>query len=154
MSKMFVNYDNNIDLELPEFEPNFGPRLSPMTSLPGISMLYNVKGECYGVEVKHQMPFELFFHLDEAHGWPLDSLINESSVELKILTRGNHKVILQKEFIGTEIFNSMSSDLRVLINQEEAQLLKQEAYEISVILRYPTGFYKLFTETDGLLVVR
>jgi hypothetical protein len=48
----------------------------------------------------------------------------------------------------------MSSDLRVLINQEEAQLLKQEAYEISVILRYPTGFYKLFTETDGLLVVR
>jgi hypothetical protein len=48
----------------------------------------------------------------------------------------------------------MSSDLRILINQEEAQLLKQEAYEISVILRSPTGFYKLFTETDGLLVVR
>ena len=154
MSKMFVNYDNNIDLELPEFEPNFGPRLSPMTSLPGISMLYNVKGECYGVEVKHQMPFELFFHMDETHGWPLDSLVSESIVEFKLFTRGNHKVILQKEFAGTEVFNSLSSDLRILINQEEAQLLKQEAYEISVILRYPTGFYKLFTETDGLLVVR
>ena len=154
MSKMFINYDNNIDLELPTFEHISVPHLKPMTSIPSISLLYNVKGECYGVEVKHQMPFELFFHMDETHGWSLDSLVNESMVEFKLLARGNHKVILQKEFLGKEIFNSMSSDLRVTINQEEAMLLKQEAYEMSVILRYSTGFYKLFTESDGLLVVR
>lgn len=154
MSKMFINYDNNIDLELPAFEHISVPHLKPMTSIPSISLLYNVKGECYGVEVKHQMPFELFFHLDETHGWSLDSLVNESTVEFKLLARGNHKVILQKEFLGREIFNSMSSDLRVTISQEEALLLKQEAYEMSVILRYSTGFYKLFTESDGLLVVR
>jgi hypothetical protein len=55
MSKMFYNYDNDVDLELINQESSLP--IQPIQSAPNMSVLYNIKGEMYGIEVKHNMPF-------------------------------------------------------------------------------------------------
>lgn len=154
MSKMFYNYDNNIDLDLSNTTvlPSVLPKVMPLQSLPNISMLYNRKGEMYGVETKYGMPFTLYFHLDELHGWSLQDFVQESKVNFKLLTQ-NHKVVLDKIFEGKNIFTS-GSDLEIVVTQEEANTLKQESYRMELTLYPNIGFYKLFSENDGLLVVR
>lgn len=153
MSKMFYNYDNDIDIILPPVEL---PNLKPIQSSTGISILYNLKGEMYGVEAKHGLPFTLYFHLDELHGWQLDDLMASSMIEFKLITQ-NHKVALEKTFAGSDIF-TRSQDLIITINQEEAAQLKQESYKMDLKLVSTTSttsyFYPLFSESDGLLVIR
>jgi hypothetical protein len=56
-------------------------------------------------------------------------------------------------FTGKDIF-TLGSDLKVTVTQEEAKILKQESYKMELVLSSDAGFYKLFSEGDGLLVVR
>lgn len=154
MSKMFYNYDNNIDLDLSNTTvlPPALPKVMPLQSLPNISMLYNKKGEMYGVEAKYSMPFTLYFHLDELHGWRLEDLVKVSTVEFTLITQ-NHKIALAKIFNGADIFTN-AQDLVVFVDQSEAKTLKQESYKITLQLHSEFGDYLLFSESDGLLVVR
>lgn len=152
MSKMFQNYDNNIDCDLSSLEPKSFPRPIPLQSAPNISLLYDLKGRMYGVEVKHHMPFSLYFHLDEMQGQSLVDFVEQSIVEFKLIGQ-NHKIILVKTFNGSEIF-TMGSDLVIDLNQEDIEELKQETYKMELTLLHDTDSYKLFAESDALLVVR
>ena len=151
MSKMFYNYDNNVDLNKAPNSDCF-MELRPLQSATNSSLLYNIKGEMYGVEVRHGMPFTLYFHLEELNGWPLTEFIGQSTVEFKILTQ-NHKVMIAKQFSGYEIFTA-TNDLVIHICQEDAAALKQESYRMELVVKPGIGFYKLFSAQDSLLVVR
>jgi hypothetical protein len=148
---MFYNYDNNVDLDRIKHSPE-QLELKPLQSTTNSSLLYNLKGEMYGVEVRHNLPFTLYFHLEELNGWSLTDFISQSTVEFKILTQ-NHKVVVEKEFNGYEIFTA-NGDLVIHICHEDAMLLKQESYRMELVLKPGIGFYKLFSEQDSLLVVR
>lgn len=151
MSKMFYNYDNNVDLDKIQ-HPYDHLELKPLQSTTNSSLLYNIKDEMYGVEVRHNMPFTLYFHLEELNGWSLSDFVSQSKVEFKILTQ-NHKIVVEKEFNGYEIFTA-DNDLVIHICHEDAMLLKQESYQMELILKPGIGLYKLFSEQDSLLVVR
>jgi hypothetical protein len=151
MSKMFYNYDNNIDLDLSSCKPMKLPQLQPLQSASSASLLCNVKGEIYGIEARHGMPITLYFHLDELHGWPLFDFVQNSEVSFRLLS--NHKTVLSKTFPGNEIFTT-AGDLVIDLSQEDMLLLKQESYKIELKLIQATGFYTIFSEADGLLVVR
>lgn len=151
MSKMFDNYNNETNINIPPLNAS-NSLLKPIQSSPNLALLYNLKGELYGIEARHNMPFVLYFHLDEMSGQNLNDFVAKSLVEFKLITQ-NHKIAFEKVFNGAEIFTS-GSDLVISINQEEAQSLKQESYWIDLCLRQPVGFYRLFSNKDGLLVIR
>jgi hypothetical protein len=117
-------------------------------------LLYNKKGQFYGVEAKYLMPFSLYFHLTEASNQDITSMICESVVEFSIYSKPSYKPLIQKTLLGKEIFNSTAQDLKIDINQEEAQRLSQETYYLELKLNYPSGYYILHSEQDGLLVIR
>lgn len=150
MSKMFYNYDNDVDLELINQESSLP--IQPIQSAPNMSVLYNIKGEMYGIEVKHNMPFTLYFHLEELHGWNLNDFVGNSLVNFKILTQ-NHKTVLEKTFNGNEVFTP-TGDLVIHICHPDVEVLKQESYRMELTLQPGIGIYQLFSERDGLLVVR
>lgn len=151
MSNMFYNYDHNIDRELNcELEP---PKIPSLPQSTTTALLYNIKGDALGIEVKHQMPFTIYFHLEEAFGRSLDKLLANHLVEFKLFTRED-KEILNKQFNGLDIFNTNTNDLTISVTQEDASLLKQESYKINLSLVGESDFYNLFSRSDGLLVVR
>ena len=152
MSRMFKNYENNIDAHLDTSPPCILPPLRPITNRSNAALLTNHRNEIYGIEVAYRMPFTLYFHLDEMYGWPLDELIYQGTVVLQILT-STHKLVFEKIFKAEEIFTP-ANDLVIDISQEEAEALLQESYRINLTLKHKTGFYELFSENDGLLVVR
>jgi hypothetical protein len=154
MSKMFTNYDSNIELDLDQIPVFSLAPMKPIQSLPNTSLLFNTKQEIYGVETKHGAPCDLYFHLDESHGWDLTEFVGNSLVEFRLLTTHTHKVILEKVFSGREIFNNQSNDLAIRLTQEDLKQLRQESYNISVRLIQSDGFYNIFSERDGLLVLR
>ena len=148
---MFFNYDTAtkaVEAFLPAVEPKL------LQSAPNISLLADIKNRIYGVEVKHLMPFSLYFHLDELYGKPLADLINKSTITFRILTKGSHKIVVEKTMPAYEIFSEACSDLIIYVNSEEAGLLKQETYALDLSLQSNLEFYKLFSEADSLLVVR
>ena len=115
--------------------------------------LYDIKGRQIGVAVKHEMPFKLYFHIDELNNLPFVDFILQSEAEFKLLTK-SHKVALTKTISCTDIYDVATGDLMIEITQDEAKSLKQESYGVELKLNQATGFYKIFTEADGLLVVR
>ena len=153
MRSMFYNYDNNINKDLSQ-RPCLGPVLPAVKEgSPNLSFIYNIKGDALGVCAKHLMPFMLYFHLEEIHGWPLDSYIADHMIEFKVCTTTG-KDVFRKTLAPSECFNSLTNDLAIEITQAEAELLKQETYTISVKLLCATGFYTLFSANDGILMIR
>jgi hypothetical protein len=123
-------------------------------TINNLKLLYDIKQRVYGIEAQYQMPFTLYFHLDEANCLPLEAFISNCSVEFALINRINHKPVLEKSLSGKAQFEPLTNDLKIEVTQDEASQLKQESYGISLKLVYPTGFYKLFSEQDGLLVIR
>jgi hypothetical protein len=152
---MFAKYDNIVYSDLCEcasINANYST-FEPLQSMPNISLLYNLNNKIYGVEAKHEMPFTLYFHLEEKSNQSLLDFIFSSTVEFKILTKG-HKLILAQTFKGADIFNIETSDLIINISQDEALQLKQESYVMDLRIINAEGSYKLFSEQDGVLVIR
>ena len=144
MSKMFEKY-TALNLEAPS-EEEILPK--------GVKRLYNKNDLFYGVEAQHQMPFSLYFHLTEASDKPLTTFVSDCEVEFEIRSIVTHKPVVFKKFLGNAIFNSTTNDLKIEINQEDAQQLKQETYTMTLKLVYATGFYILHNEQNGVLVIR
>jgi hypothetical protein len=116
--------------------------------------LYNKNHQFYGVEAKHLMPFNLYFHLTESSGQNIDFFIKECNIEFSVYSKPARIPVIFKTLRGDVVFDSSTQDLKIEINQEEAKQLKQETYCMQLKLVYPTGFYILHSEQDGLLVIR
>lgn len=151
MSSMFDNYNSpNIC-----FCDNTIEHIRPMNEISGgLKCLYDKKQRFYGVEAQYLMPFDLYFHLEEENGYPLEQFITECVVELSLCTRPLGKVIVSKVLSGKDTFDSFASDLKITITQEEASQLQQETYSIILKLIHTTGTYILHTNRDKILVVR
>ena len=146
MHKMFRNYDNNIDADLSAVKCSTCACRAP-------GYIYNVKDEIIGITKQYMMPFLLYFNLQEASGANISDLILNSTITFKIIGN-NHKTILEKVFPGSQIYNIFTRDLTILVTQEEAKLLKQETYGLSVSCETADGVYHVFTEADAYLVIR
>lgn len=152
MHNMFYNYDHNINKKLePKQRPC--PESEGPSSASNTALLYDIKGRPLGVEVRAGMPFDLYFHLEELHGYNLQEIIYDASVELLFLSV-NHKVALEKHYNAIEQYDSSTSDLVLHIDQEEANKLKQETYQLKVSLVWEDGTYILFSEQDGVVSIR
>jgi hypothetical protein len=116
--------------------------------------LYDKKQRFYGVEAKYLMPFDLYFNLIEAEGQPLEQFLTECSIELSICTKPAGKPVITKVFSSKDVFNALTSDIKISITQEEASQLHQETYSIILKLIHSTGVYLVHTERDKVLVVR
>lgn len=148
MSSMFDNYNS----------PNIcfcDNTTGSMDEISGsLKNLYDKKQRFYGVEARYLMPFDLYFHLEEENGYPLEQFIPECTVELSLCTRPLGKVIVSKVLSGKDIFDNFASDLKITITQEEAGQLRQETYGIILKLIHTTGTYIIHSERDSVLVIR
>ncbi len=148
MLDMFSNYDNDSTL------------YPPMTSAPecmtNASVASSIKGEIYGIKVRHRTPFTLYLHLECEDIDALFNLIASSALSLKILNTVSHKDVLSYYFeSAAEMFNPDTCDLTLCIDEVGAQELKQESYYLEISLVDSDGvMHVLYTETDGFLIVR
>ena len=151
MSSMFDNYNSPNICFCDDIHRNIGPEDE---FSGGLKNLYDKKQRFYGVEAQYLMPFDLYFHLEEENGYPLEQFITECTVELSLCTRPLGKVIVSKVLSGKDVFDSFASDLKITITQEEASQLQQETYSIILKLVHTTGTYILHTDREKILVVR
>jgi hypothetical protein len=119
-----------------------------------VKALFNKNHEFYGIEAQYLMPFSLYFHLTEAADQALDSFIKECRIEFSIYSTPTHKTVLLKSGLASSYFDDSINDIKIEVSQEEAQLLKQETYQMSLKLIHPTRFYILHSESDGVLMIR
>jgi hypothetical protein len=79
--------------------------------------------------------------------------ILESSIIFEIIDH-KHNVVLTKEYAAKDIYDYASSELRIDISQTEARQLDIDSYRIRLTMGFPGGSYELYSESDGLLIVR
>lgn len=151
MSSMFDNYSSQ---NLNVYQDSCCLMTQFEASSSYVKDLYDKKHRFYGVEAKYQMPFSLYLHLIEMTNQSIDQFISECSIELNICTIPYKKAILSKVFVGKNVFNKDTQDIKVDITQEEAQQLNQETYSLIVKLFHTTGTYIIHSEHDGVLVIR
>lgn len=156
MKSMFVNYDNNID-------KNLMPHCKPMAddakileNQDSIAIVYDVLGNEIGVKVKHGAAFNLYLYLDGyVEGSSIDEFVlNCSHIQADFYTL-RHKKALEIAYSNiADLYNFESNWLMIPIKQEDAELLDIDSYRMSIKLVWPEGEYELFSESDGLLIVR
>ncbi|MBP5467691.1 MAG: hypothetical protein J6Z11_00435 [Candidatus Riflebacteria bacterium] len=166
MKDMFYNYDNNIDKNL-QNRPHF-PAGYPavLESDPNISIVKDAKDREIGVRVRHNMPFTLYFYLDDyTNAMKVSDIPNLRSFVLNSLcyfevVSNKHNVIFSISQPAINIFDLKSSKLAINVSQEQANLLKKDTYRMQLVLstigtEHTIGSsYILFDEDDGLLIVR
>ena len=153
MKDMFVNYDNPTTIRKHYHKP-IPAETKILESLDNISIIKNAMGNEIGVRVKWGTAFNLYLYLD---GWVEDSTIDAfvSDCELKVkVIDGRHKVALEKTLTAIDVYEPIGSYLTINFTQEEAKLLAIDSYKMCITLSYPDGEYELFSESDGLLIVR
>ncbi len=162
MRDMFYNYDYNTNRKLHSHKESafFDPEVI-LTGDPNIMIIRDAKGRELGVRVKQGMPFTLYFYLDDystaervSDNQELYDLVLKCKVQLDVLS-SKHNVIFTIENNAADIFNTETSSLIIDINQELACKLNKETYRIRVRLVEEDGtFYEVYSENDGLLIVR
>lgn len=152
MRSMFYNYDNNIDSKLDQVcIPPI--QLPDLTTASKTATIYNIKGEPIGIEITRGAPVTLYFNLTELSGQYLPDILVNSTVKFELITQG-HKGVLEKNLDTLEVFNSITQDLAISLTSADTTALKQESYKIKLYLNWPEESYPVFTEKDGLLIVR
>ena len=129
------------------------PKLSQL-NLGNIRPLYNKNNQFYGVGVQHLMPFSLYFHLTEASDYQIDQLMSESSVEFNIYSKPVNKVLFSKVFLGKDVFNPCTQDIKIDLTKADVQIFNQESYSMELKLICENEQYIVYSKQDGLLVVR
>lgn len=152
MSNMFYNYDNNINVDLEHACP-IRPLFPDLTSSSRSAVICNIKGEPIGLEVSYGMPVTLYFNLVETSGQNLLDILADSLVKFELITT-NHKVALEKTFNIPEVFNSNTNDIVINLATADMSELRKESYNIQLTIDFVDGSYPLFSERDGLLVIR
>lgn len=150
MKNMFFNYDNNIDTSHCAKHHHF----------ENPDIVRDINGKFLGIKAKFQTPTTLYFHLTDfgsdyllTNGLSLADLVISSNIVFEISTI-NHKVVVTKNISAQDNFISASNDIIVLLDTEDMQKLKQESYKMSLKLSWEEDSYEVFSETDGLLIIR
>lgn len=154
MKSMFVNYDNNIDKNLmPPYKP-MADDTKILENLDNIAIIYDVLGNEIGVRVKRGASFNLYLYLTGyVEGSTVDDLVLNSTVNVRFYTL-RHKLVLEKNMQAADLYNVESNWLMVPISQDEAGVFDVDSYKMSISLIWAGGEYELFSENDGLLIVR
>ena len=180
MKDMFYNYDHNIDRDVDPIRPI---PVKPPKVLAGDKdsfVVKNAKGDEIGVRVKKGMPFTLYFYLEDydTHR-PVNTdyeTIEEILKSNTILTveNGRHQEVFTLSRRTSEVFDFNLSELCIpvpmsaLLQSEDedtdedeepkmkecASLLTNDTYRIKLSLEFENGSYNLFSDSDGLLIVR
>ncbi len=176
MRDMFYNYDHNIEKDVCPIHPLPVEFPEVLASAENISIVNDAKGNEIGVRVKKGMPFTLYFYLDDfytgrsiTHDYETCEEVLKSNTIFTVFS-GKHKEIFTISYPTREIFDLNLSELCINVpmtsllkseNENEepkliecASLLTSDTYRISLSLEFDDGSYKLFSESDGLLIVR
>ena len=168
MKDMFYNYDYNINKRLLSHkkEPAFFDQDVILTGNPNIMIIKDIKGREIGVRVKQGMPFTLYFYLDDystaekASDRPdLCELVLNCKAQLAIFSCRRHispfePIELSPENIADN-FNLETSTLAITVPQDKANLLDKDSYRIRLrLIDKEDNFYEVYSENDGLLIVR
>ena len=150
MKNMFFNYDNNIDTSSHKEHPHF----------ENPDIIKDINGKFLGIKAKFQTPTTLYFHLTDfgseyllTNGLSLADLVMSSDIVFEISTT-THKVVVTKHISAQDNFISNSNDIIVFLDTEDMQKLKQESYKMNLKLSWEEDVYEVFSETDGLLIIR
>lgn len=177
MKDMFYNYDHNIDRDITPLHPLPPKSHEILASDKDSSVVKNAKGDEIGVRVKKGMPFTLYFYLEDydTHR-PVNTDYNtveeilKSNTVITVMT-GRHQEVFTLHYPTREIFDFNLSELRIhipmstLLQSEDeeddkptiieyASLLTNDTYRIKLSLEFEGGSYNLFSDSDGLLIVR
>lgn len=154
MKSMFINYDNNIEKKVTPPHLNINKKLDILDSEDTVSIAKDVFGNEIGVKVKHNIPFNLYFYLD---GWigefSIDALVACSQLNIKVISF-RHKIILEKILDTADLYDDEADCLVCPFTADEAKTLDIDTYKISATLIWDGGSYELFSENDGLLIIR
>jgi hypothetical protein len=145
MTDMFTNYENDTQ------SPICPPRCEGWPK-KGTKLLTNIKGETLGVQVDINDPIQLYFHLENICDVEMEEILPGTTL-FEILTT-THKIVTSEEYLTAEILNSFTGDLLIYLPQSKMTALKKETYVMRVTLQTATNTYKIFTESDGYLVIR
>ncbi len=151
MRSMFYNYDNNIDKDLESIGPVVEP-LKPLSSTPNAAFIYSVDGKPLGVEVKQGTSVHLYFSLQEAHGVSISTILAEAWLQFQLIGC-NHKVVFEK-ILAPDACLCGYSDLKIELSAAETATLRKESYHIKLSIEWPDESYILYSEADGLFVIR
>lgn len=154
MRDMFYEYDNNV--AEPTFQPVMRRPQSQLESDGSACIVHNIKGNEIGVKIKHNHEFELYFYildlacLDDKSFF---DLLDASTLVFEVYS-GMHKLELQKTFAANSAFDDRASAFCVKIDKSEAEKLAIDSYRMRILLAWPGGDYELYSESNGLLIVR
>lgn len=154
MKDMFVKYDN--DSEEKNMPPHTLYKQSPkiLESVDNISIVCDALGNEIGIKVKHNTAFNLYFYLDGwTNGVSLDTLVLNSTIVFKVYSF-RHKLVLEKELSAAALYDTEFNYIEFPITAEEASALDIDSYKLNVSLVWDDGSYELYTEADGLLIIR
>lgn len=151
MRSMFYNYDNNIDRDIPKYPQPVAP-LKPLMSAPNASFLYSIDEKPLGIEVKQGTSVSLYFNVQESRGTSLAAILAGAQLKFQLIGV-NHKVILEK-ILAPEAAMCTPQDLVISLSAAETAKLRKESYNIKLDIEWPDESYALYTEKDGLLVIR
>ena len=150
MKNMFFNYDNNIETNRPAGHQHFENQ----------DIVKDIKGNFLGIKAKFQTPTTLYFHLTDfgseylsTNGISLTDLVMSSNIVFEILTT-TRKVVVSKNILAQDCFISTSQDIVVFLDTEDMKSLKQESYKMSLKLSWGEDSYEVFSDSDGLLIIR
>lgn len=154
MSDMFYKYDNLIDDK--KYLPIFKNSHNNLEADGSTRIVRDVFNKEIGVMVKHNHEFMLYFYIFDLAGLSKDqfaSLIENSNLVFEIYS-GRHILMLQKEFNTKSVLDETGEAFCIKVEQQEATKLDIDTYKMRLILSWPNGSYELYSEQNGLLIVR
>jgi len=154
MRDMFINYDNDCNKKIKPHQP-ITPFDKPkiLESTDDISIAYDKNGNEIGIKVKHNTAFTLFLYLDGWNEEEIDEVVLGSTIVLKVFDLVP-KLVFSKAIPAEEIYDVESNYLMIPISYDEAHMLDIDSYRINISLNWGQFSYELYTESNGLLIVR
>ena len=139
---------------MPPFVP-YIDRPKILESVDDISIAHDKLGNEVGIKIKHNTSFDLYLYVD---GWgdettSLDDVIMSSIIEVKVFDLA-HRLVFSKELYPEDVYDIESNYLVIPVSLEEASLLQIDSYKLNVTLAWDGFSYELYTESDGLLIIR
>ena len=154
MRNMFYKYDNLVDDE--KYLPVFKQAEADLESNGSTIIVRDVFNKEIGVMVRHNHEFTLYFYLFDLTCMPDEQFFNliENSNLIFEVYSGRHELVLQKEFSAKKALNDTNEAFCINIEHQEAARLDIDTYKMKLTLSWPDGSYELYSEQNGLLIVR
>ena len=152
MKDMFFNYDNNIRTDPPEAF-FCEPQEKQLESNPNLALVKDIKGNDIGICARYGADFDLYFTLiGYVENSSVEELIKKSTIIFKVVDHWNKEVI-KKELSAEEAYYG-NDVIKISISREEALKLRQETYNIILLLEWADGEYILYNKDNGFLTIK